>query len=232
MAFSKPVMSGIKLSEHNKIMHCIKYHEKHCTRSICNETIFYNVPIYNPHYYDCAEFATGNQFPIKDFAQKCITIACKTDLVETKILRQTKNTPRIRKNITINSEPPPFIKNVPNKHYRTLFAQCFTKQQNQKLNVQLKNYAKKKIRKKLIIFSEGYDINKSKINTLYLLMNLYTKFFSSGINNINKYYPPWHIKSDIEKTANKFVSKKTETINLLGFSVTIDCDNDFNIEYK
>ena len=34
-----------------------------------------------------------NNFLIKDFAQKCITIACKTDLIETKILIQTQNTP-------------------------------------------------------------------------------------------------------------------------------------------
>ena len=178
MSFSKPVMSGIKLNEHHKIMHCIKFHEKHCTRSICKETIFYKVPIYNRHYYDCAEFATGNQFPIKDFAQKCITIACKSDLVQTKILRQTKNTsylqiPRTRKITTVNAAPPPFIKNVPNEHYRTLFTECFTKQQNQKLNVDLKNYATKKIQKKLIIFSEGYGIDKAKINTLYLQLMVF-----------------------------------------------------------
>ena len=232
MCSEQLTLFGVKLNEYDGVIHCSKYHGKNCTRSKCLSFSFYSVPIYNPRYFDCANFPVGNNFPIKDFTLKVLDIACKSDGYSTKNLRRITSSlytssilsssssslsqrsslilplPRFRKIVDYNVIPAAFLKNIDNLEYKQLFCQCFTKNEKEMFELNFSKYSVKKNKRDIVIFEIGYGVNKHKIYTLYTLLNLYTKFFTIGVNNINDFYAPWHKESIMEQNGVKFRSKK------------------------
>lgn len=160
----------------------------------------HNVPIYNKNYYECADFSTNDTyFNNNEFEVLLIRFACKSDLIIDKSdslrVQFNKNQHRRRKICYKNEAEAAFISGVPDKNYITIFETCFTNNDNEKMNINLKQDTNND-NKKYIIWKNNYGVKKDMKYTLYLLLRLYKKYITFGCINIDEVSPPWYNKSN------------------------------------
>ena len=183
--------------------------------------VAFDVPIYNPIYYKCADIDATNMYQyMEELGQLVSVLACRSDverIKETRLWTRIEHFPDMKVAL--------FMITIPDITYLQLFMECFTNDKQKQLHLDINQYAEKCLlearmrydhdtRKKrpFVVYEKNYGIHKTFTPRLLLLLRICKRYLVKGVINIDNEYPPWIPNNNEYST--KPTSGKQEVIDL------------------